>query len=137
MKQALNYLRLSARLIAGNALIVATFAGTWLLYFRIMKGTSIMLNTAFILSIIAAAPSCMIMHWIWSGKVYRRHNITRSCLVVNLLLAEVWPALIGLLLRQPYNSDDLTYLLIASIFNTLFAVGMPVVVVLSFTLSKQ
>lgn len=135
MRRSLNYFGLGIKLILSNALIVAVFVGAWIVYFSLMKGTSIMLNTAFMLFVIVGVIACMLALWIRLGRLYRRRNVALSCLMINLLVAEIEPALIGLLLRQPYRSDDLTYFALSVGVNSLFAIVMPFTVGLSYRLS--
>ena len=137
MKQVFTYFRLALRLIVGNALIISVSIVVFLVYFRIMGNGWPVLNNVFFLLFITATPTSMFMYWIRSGRVYRRLVMTTSRLAVNLLMAEIWPVFIGLYLRQPYYSDDGTPLIFASVLNTLFAIGMPLIVVLSYLLSKN
>jgi hypothetical protein len=131
MKQAWRYFGLGMRLILGNAIIVVVMGGIYAVYGRITFDARIQPSYEFIIFILASIPIGFFIHWVRSGSAYRNRRISVLLLAVNLLLAEIWPVLIGLYLIQLLPHESPSYVILGMGIDVLFAIGMPLVVVIS------
>ena len=109
------------RLIVGNILILA-----------IALGLKSLLPDPFGLLAMLAAAVCLLIHWIWSGRSFRRQAVSGRHLVLNLVLAEVCPAIGALISFSLQRTDDGIPFIIGITLSILFAIWMPLIVLLSF-----
>ena len=121
----LSYLTPGLRLIIGNLLITFTAIGINTVLAHSMPDLSALL-------IMIGTPVCLLIHWIASGRSFRQKEINGGRLAINLLLAEVYPVIGMFVSFSLRKTDDGIPFIIGFTLSILFAIGMPLVVLLSF-----
>lgn len=109
------------RLIVGNILILA-----------IALSIRSLLADPFDLLAMLAAAVCLLIHWIWSGRSFRQQAVSGKHLALNLVLAEVCPAIGAAISFSLQRTDDGIPFIIGITLSILFAIWMPLIVLLSF-----
>lgn len=115
------YLMPGLRLIGGNMLILA-----------VALGLKSLLSDPFDLLVMIAAAVCLLIHWIWSSRSFRRQAVSWRRLALNLVLAEVCPAIGALISFSLQKTDDGIPFIIGITLSILFAIWMLLIVLLSF-----
>ncbi|HEY3342287.1 MAG TPA: hypothetical protein VGK81_09725 [Anaerolineae bacterium] len=129
MLEGLSYFMPGLRLIIGSILIFAIAIGMKAAIQNLSPDRSGML-------MIIGAPACLILLWVWSGRKLRQQNVGGRRLALNVILAEVCPA-IGVLIALPLQkTDDGTPFVIGITVSILFAIAMPLIVLLSYVFRK-
>lgn len=121
----LAYLTPGVRLIIGNLLITVMIVGLNIVLSHSMPDLSALL-------IMIGTPLCLLIHWITSGRSFRQQGVNARRLAINMLLAEVYPVIGMFVSFSLRKTDDGIPFIIGFTLSILFAIGMPVIVLLSF-----
>jgi hypothetical protein len=123
--EGLFYFIPGLKLIIGSIVIIAIAIGMKAAIQNMSPDRSTML-------VIVGVPVCLLLLWVWSGRKLRQQNVGGRRLALNLVLAEVCPA-IGVLISLPLQkTDDGTPFVIGITVSILFAIAMPLIVLLGY-----
>jgi hypothetical protein len=117
----LAYLWPGLRLLGGTTLIIAIALG--------IKGLTPALPGPLIL---VGAMACLFAYWIWFGRSLRRQAIRGRWIALTMMVAELCPVLGVLISFSLQKTDDGIPFIIGLSLSILLAVGMFLIVLLSF-----